>query len=60
MGYRRLAEIGSLLLLLGACTPQMAEDALSGQQARCAEAQRLYDKAPGVWAGVLTATACAG
>jgi hypothetical protein len=60
MGYRRLAEIGSLLLLLGACTPQMAEDALSGPQARCLEAQRLYDADRNATAGLLVVATCMG
>lgn len=50
----------ALLLLLAACSPQMAEDALSGPEQRCRDAVSLYDEAPGVWAGVLTAASCAG
>ena len=40
------------LLILSACAGPTVED--------CHEAERIYDEAPGVWAGVLTATVCAG
>ena len=45
-------------LLLAACTPQVARDALSGADARCAEAQSLYDGAPSATAAALTVAAC--
>lgn len=45
------------ILLAGAL---VALAACSDPRARCDEAIGLYDQAPGVWAGALTATACAG
>lgn len=54
------AAAGLAALIMAACTPQMAEDALAGPGARCREAVRLYDEAPGVWVGVLTAVTCGG
>jgi hypothetical protein len=49
-----------LLLVLGACTPQMAEDALAGSEKRCAEAQSLYDADRNLKAGALVVAVCAG
>jgi hypothetical protein len=48
------------ILVLGACTPQVAEDALSGPRARCAEAQRLYDADRNTTAGLLVVATCMG
>jgi hypothetical protein len=55
----RLALVGALVAL-AACTPQMTEDALSGSQARCAEAQRLYDADRNTTAGLLVVATCMG
>jgi hypothetical protein len=44
----RLALVGALVVL-AACAPSPD----------CLEAQRIYDAAPSVWAGTLTATVCA-
>lgn len=48
----------ALLLVLAACSPQMTQDALAGGEARCAEAQRLYDADRNATAGWLTLAAC--
>lgn len=53
----------AVLALAGCTAPereQAAADLLSGPEVRCREAVSLYDEAPGVWVGVLTAASCAG
>jgi hypothetical protein len=55
----RLALVGALVAL-AACSAQMADDFMAGPEARCDRAAPLYDEAPGVWVGVLTAASCAG
>lgn len=47
-----------LLLALGACTPQVVQDMTAGGEARCNEAQALYDADRNAKAGWLTLAAC--
>lgn len=50
--------LAGALVALAACSPQVARDALSGAEARCREAQALYDAAPRATAAALTIAAC--
>lgn len=58
MGGAVEATLAGALVALAACSPQVARDALSGADARCAEAQSLYDSAPSATAAALTVAAC--
>jgi hypothetical protein len=49
----------ALLLILGACSTQMAEDALRTSQERCEEARALYHDDPNPKALALALGVCA-
>ena len=48
----------AILLALAACSAQTVADLTAGAEARCAEAQRLYDADRNLTAGALTLGAC--